>query len=202
MRPGVRSWMLIFPSCLSLCAACTHSPPSSLPSTFAPCSMAGVGPVDSSWRQVRASGFTFCVPASWRPSGAATDSVDPTLWHGREGSVTWHLGRPESTSSMGRRADITVAVVTTGTPVLAPPYPAAPSASTGDAESCAQPANTPYVVDSVTVVVTQTACRGTWMTTAWSTTPAMYVQGQTHAVENTKVLNAIMVTIRFASTKH
>jgi len=163
--------------------------------------MAGVGLVDSSWRQVRASGFTFCVPASWRPSGRATDSVDAPLWHGKEGSVTWHLGRPASTRAMEQRADVTVAVVTTGTPVPAPSFPAAPSASTADAESCAPPGNTPYVVDSVTVVVTQTACRGTWMTTAWSTTPAMYIQGQTHAVEHTKVLNAIMVTIRFASAK-
>jgi len=91
------------------------------------------------------------------------------------------------------------AVVVTRVVPVGTPIPSAPSAPPPDVESCAQPTNTPYVVDSVAVVVTQTACRGTWVITAWSTTPAIYVQGQTHSAANTKVLNAIMVTLRFAS---
>jgi hypothetical protein len=37
------------------------------------------------------------------------------------------------------------------------------------------------------------------MTTAWSTTPAVYVQGEAHSPEQAQLLNAIVVTIRFSS---
>ncbi len=61
--------------------------------------------------------------------------------------------------------------------------------------------NTPFTTDDVVVIVTQTACRGTWTTTAWSTTPAVYVQGAAESADAAKLLNAIMVTIRFASKR-
>jgi hypothetical protein len=58
------------------------------------------------------------------------------------------------------------------------------------------------MVDSVVVVVTQAACRGTWTTTAWSTAPEIYIQGEAHSPANAMVLNAIVVTIRFAAVGH
>jgi len=39
------------------------------------------------------------------------------------------------------------------------------------------------------------------MTTAWSTAPAIYVQGEAHSPKEARLLNAIMVTIRFASPR-
>ncbi len=184
--------------CLALCVACTRSVPSTVPVAFTPCPISGVGPVDSSWRQVRASGFTFCIPGSWRPSRPASDSLDARSWRGKEGLVTWNLGRSESISPPAKRMDIVGTVATVGG---MPPPPANPAPPMRRPESCSQPMNTPYRVDSVVVVVTQSACRGTWTTTAWSTAPAIYVQGEAHSAEEAKLLNAIMVTIRFASLR-
>src|SRR5437667_5174470 len=69
---------------------------SSQTAPVAPCAIPGVGTPDSVWHQVRASGFTFCVPPAWEPSGHSHDSIDAQRWHGYGGSVTWDLGRPRS----------------------------------------------------------------------------------------------------------
>ena len=53
-----------------------------------PCAIPGVGTPDSLWRQVRASGFTFCVPGDWRPSGRARDSLDAQRWNGKIGRAS------------------------------------------------------------------------------------------------------------------
>jgi len=79
--------------------------------------------------------------------------------------------------------------------------PTNPAPATVRRDSCLEPTTTPYTIDSVVVVVTQNACKGIWKTTAWSTTPTIYVQGEAHSAEKAMLLNAIMVTIRFASAK-
>src|ERR1044072_5667328 len=78
---------------LATLVACSPAPPGPVPVEFAPSRWAGVGPVDSSWRQVRGPGFTFCIPGAWRASKPAADSLDPKSWRGPEGSVTWGTGR-------------------------------------------------------------------------------------------------------------
>ena len=194
MRQDLRSLAIVF----ALCVACTRAVPSTLPVAFMPCPISGVGPVDSSWRQVRGSGFTFCIPGSWQPSRQTSDSLDARTWRGKEGSVTWGLGRPESIGPEVRRAEIVGAV---GTPGGMPPPPVSPAPRLQRPEPCALPTNTPFMVDSVALVATMTLCRGIWTTTAWSTAPAIYVQGQAHSAEQAKLLNGIMVTIRFVSPK-
>jgi len=191
-----------FPVLLSSsCIACAHAVPSTIPVALTHCPIAGVGPVDSSWHQVRASGFTFCVPGAWRPSRAALDSLDPRAWSGKEGSIVWGVGQPDSLGVQARRAaHISVPIVRSGT--VGPVGPGTVSSSGRVPAPCLEPTTTPYTFDSVVVVVTQTACHGTWMTTAWSTTPAVYVQGQAHSPEKAQLLNAIMVTIRFTSPSH
>src|ERR1051325_11089424 len=87
--------------CLATLVACSQAPHGPVPVAFTPCRLAGVGPVDSSWRQVRGSGFTFCIPGAWRASKPAADSLDPKSWRGPEGSVTWGTGRPASLLSAG-----------------------------------------------------------------------------------------------------
>ncbi len=197
MTHDLRSLTLLSTPCLALCVACTRSVPSTLPVAFTACPISDVGPVDSSWRQVRASGFTFCIPGSWRPNRPGSDSLDAKAWRGKEGSVTWGLGRPESTRPVATAMVVTGTIVTGGMNPP-PPNPAPPMTRS---KPCAPSTNTPYTVDSVLVVVTQNACRGTWTTTAWSTAPAIYVQGQTHSPNDAKLLNAIMVTIRLASPR-
>jgi len=201
MRYHLRSPTLFAALCGALCVACTHSVPSTLPMAFTPCPVSGLGPVDSSWRQVRAAGFTFCIPRSWRPSRPASDSLDARAWRGKEGSLTWDLGRPASITPSDTVRVVTVTIGTVGG--MSPP-PANPAPLTRQSMPClpsSQPTNTSFIVDSVIVVVTQAACRGTWITTAWSTAPAIYVQGEAHSPEEARLLNAIMVTIRFALPK-
>ena len=197
MSQDLRSPTILFALCLALGVACARPVPSTLSASFTPCPISRLGPVDSSWRQVRGSGFTFCIPGSWRPSRQTSDSLDARAWRGQEGSVTWGVGRPEATGPTVRRAEIVGAVGTTG----GMPLPPANPAPIQRPASCSPVTNTPFTVDSVAVVVTQTACRGTWMTTAWSSAPAIYVQGVAFSAENAKLLNAIMVTIRFASLR-
>ena len=181
------------------CVACTHAVRSALQAAPLPCPISEPGRVDSSWHLVRASGFRFCVPGSWRPTHVASDSVDARVWSGKEGSVTWGVGRPQSVSRQDQVAEITgtVSVISQGS-MPAPPLPPSPPQPQMVERLCPPPPTTTYTVDSIVVVVTQAMCRGTWRTTAWSTAPAVYVQGETHSAENAKLLNAIIVTIRFA----
>ena len=200
MRYHLRSPTLLSALCVALCVACTHSAPSTLPLAFTPCPVSGLGPVDSSWRQVRASGFSFCIPGSWRPTRPASDSLDARAWRGKEGSLTWDLGRPASISPSDTVMVITATIMTVG----GMPPPANPTQPTRQPKPClpsSSPTHTSFIVDSVIVVVTQAACRSTWMTTAWSTAPAIYVQGEAHSPKEARLLNAIMVTIRFASPR-
>jgi len=193
MRRNLKPWWLLPTVCFGFSAACSHAPSSALPLAFKPCQVSGVGPVDSSWRQVRASGFTFCIPGTWRPGEPASDSLDPKSWSGQEGSVTWGLGRPASIYPPGPVSEGTMPVVVV--PRGALPNPGGP---TGSVKSlCLQPTATPITIDSVVVSVTQTSCHSVWTTTAWSAAPSMYVQGEAHTSERAKLLNAIIVTIRF-----
>jgi hypothetical protein len=54
------------------------------------------------WREIRAAGFTFCVPASWRSHGpAAGPALDPRTWRSPTpsddpwaASIVWGTGAP------------------------------------------------------------------------------------------------------------
>ena len=81
-----------------------------------PCAVPVPEPAREPWRQVRATGFTFCVPASWRPTGRPEGrSVDARTWRGGSGSITWGRGeyRPQRTESR-------IAIVRAGEPLPSP----------------------------------------------------------------------------------
>jgi len=198
MRRDSQSVWLAPALCFVLTAACSRASPSTVPVALVPCRLTGVGPVDSSWRQVRGSGFTFCIPGTWRSSGLGSDSLDPKSWSGREGSVTWGRGQPTSMYPPGPVAEATMPIVRVPAGML--PNPGGPTGTIK--RLCLDPTITPITIDSVVVVVTQIACRGIWKTTAWSSTAGMYVQGQTSSAERAKLLNAIIVTLRFAPANH
>lgn len=171
------------------------------PATIASCAVAGVGSPDSAWRQVRGSGFTFCVPADWHARGHGRGSLDAKDWTGNDGRVTWDLGT--APSSMPERAgDITgtVTVISPGTPVQLPPPE--PSPTPGDASLCQEPTTTPRLVDGVVLFITQGHCEGTWITTAWSVKPRMYVRGEAHGEETAKLQAQVMQTVRFAAPSY
>ncbi len=44
------------------------------------------------WLEVQAEGFTFCVPAAWRPVGSYRNGVAPRTWRGEGGKIEWGRG--------------------------------------------------------------------------------------------------------------
>jgi hypothetical protein len=178
-----------------LCLALGGLHSQATPVTPAPCAVPSVGSPDSVWRQVRASGFTFCVPASWKPGGHAHDSVDAPQWKGDGTSVAWGVGRPRSGLGRGTTAEGRSPIVGRGSGVVGPPPPPVRT------QKCEPPTNTPVPVDGGVVLVTQVQCDGVnWTTTGWSTAPAIYVQGEAHSAERADLLVRIMRTIRFTSS--
>lgn len=85
---------LLFASLLlvPLSAAAQESPQPSAAEAMRPCTAVVPGADLAGWKEVRATGFTFCVPANWRASGRARDGVDAPTWRGGGGEVTWGTG--------------------------------------------------------------------------------------------------------------
>ncbi len=179
---------------LSVCVlfCCGGQPLLAMQVAVVPCAVPGVGSPDSLWRQVRASGFTFCVPASWKPSGHAHDSVDAPQWKGDGTSVTWGLGRPPSGIGRISSAEISGRIVygSSGMGTMEPARVVI--------HKCEPATNIPFTVDGGIVLITQVRCEGVnWTTTGWSTAPAIYVQGEAHTAQLAELLVRIMRTIRF-----
>lgn len=97
-------------------AAAQESPPATTDPEVRPCSVTVPGTDVTGWKEVRAAGFTFCVPASWRPAGRARNGVDARTWRGAGGEVAWGTGTYRSTTTI-----TTVVTVRSGDPLPAPP---------------------------------------------------------------------------------
>ncbi len=173
------------------------------PATFAQasrpatsCPVAGVASVDSTWRQVHASGFTFCVPGSWRAQGHGQDQVDARDWAGVEGSITWDTGAPPRITRPHRQYEITGTItnVAPGQPIPPPTPQAAPTPA--GPEPCLQPTTTPHLAGNVVLFITRDNCEGTWTTTAWSAQPRIYVRGQVRSEQAAELLRLVMQTIQ------
>ena|SRR2546425_7110742 len=192
----MRHTRLLLTLIAALGGACGGRPSQVAPVALMPCAVPGVGTPDSVWHQVRASGFTFCVPVSWQPSGHAHDSTDAQHWKGENGLVVrWGLGRPPLPIVVGY--EVTGTVSRPGTVFrggAAPPLP-----MPRHQFQCSRPlqSNTPLTVDGGSLVVTQVLCQSTWTMTAWSTAPAIYVQGEAHSAQDADVLLTVLQTIRF-----
>lgn len=80
-------------ACALLLAGCAAAPAPRGP-VPAPCPADDVPPGRvGEWRLVRGEGFTFCVPARWRPAGEApSPGADPAAWSGDGGTVAWGVG--------------------------------------------------------------------------------------------------------------
>lgn len=171
-------------------AACGGKSSTPTPLVLTPCQVSGVGSPDSVWHQVRGAGFTFCIPPSWQPSGRGKDTTDARRWTGNQGWVTWGVGSPPASSM--RRAEITGTVVTEGS--APPPAPYNPPA---DAAGCGTPSMKPVTVDGVSLLIRDSRCGGKWTTLAWSTAPAMFIQGEVNNPAAAELLKTVMQTIRF-----
>lgn len=181
----------------AICAAFTSASSANGPRGATTCGVSDIPSVDSTWRAVHATGFRFCVPGSWKAKGSSSDSVDAKRWEGDGGLwVTWDLGRPRTIAAGGgeTRQSATAGVVRTAPGSNPAMNPAPPNKWD---EHCPEPTADTFMADSVVVVVNQSKCRGIWMTTAWSTAPAVYIQGQARSEEAARTLNAVVVTIHF-----
>jgi hypothetical protein len=101
---------------------------------------------------------------------------------------------PSLTLMLAQGAVMTV----TGTivsPATNAPTPLPPD---GSSQPCSQPTNTPLMIGGVALMVTQVDCQGTWTTTAWSTAPEIYVQGQAHTPKLAALQLSVIQTIRFS----
>lgn len=77
-----------------LLAACGAHHGSAAPAPTAavvPCAVFVPNADSLDWKLVAATGFTFCVPARWRPAGARG-------WRGDGASIEWAVGSPPQTS--------------------------------------------------------------------------------------------------------
>lgn len=175
-----------------LCAAQAGSPPA----PPAPCAVPGVGAPGAPWRLVRASGFTFCVPSDWRPSGHAPDSLDAPQWNVAGGSLTWSVGQSPAMSSEciieGRMQAVDEGVLGRN------PTPAGPPEIRTSDRPRRQPA-TPMTVDGVTLVIDQFECQGRWMTTVLGTGPRVVITAVAHTLQTAQQQLAAIHTIRFAT---
>lgn len=83
-------------------AGCASQPRMAESGAGFPACTAPPSPTDMLWREIRAAGFTFCVPASWRSHGpAAGPALDPRTWRSPTppndpwaASIAWGTGAP------------------------------------------------------------------------------------------------------------
>jgi len=68
-----------------------RTPPTPSPSAEpVACPLGDVQPDLATWRQVRADGFTFCVPSDWRAAGGDRSKI----WRHGVSSIEWGTGTP------------------------------------------------------------------------------------------------------------
>lgn len=154
------------------------SPTAVLPACTAPPSQA-----DTLWREVRAAGFTFCVPGSWRPHGTTGGAaLDPRTWRSGSASIEWGTGVPPTRLTLK-----------TETVVMREGQP--PPQTTGR----------PDVRHYTELLGGRTAEVSEWHfpdlhhTEARWRDPAVYLQGETRSATTAQLLLRIHRTVRFTS---
>ncbi len=178
----------------ALCVVCGHLSSQATPVKLPSCTIPGVGTPDSVWRQVRAAGFSFCVPASWQPRGHAHDSLDATRWNAARGSyVTWGRGRPLDEGSTRRSITGRIGRLTPGSNPRPTPSPEPPP------EACSR-STTPVTVEGGILLINQVHCDNTWTITAFSTAPTIYLKGEAHSQDEAERLLLVMQTVQFPSS--
>ena len=190
-------------SLAALLATCSHPTSAAAPASpvaSAACRVTDVLSVDSTWREVRGAGFTFCIPGTWQPRGRAERGADAKMWKGAIGGVVWDEGKPPTLIDPHQTFEVTGRVVVVQRGQVPPgtqdvvPLPPDPNEQT-----CKPPVNQTFQTGAVSMVLTQVDCQGIWTVTGWSVAPAMYVQGVAHGPAADATLVSMVATIRFAA---
>jgi hypothetical protein len=129
------------------------------------------------WKEVQATGFTFCVPANWRPAGRARDGVDARTWRGGGGEVKWGTGEYRSSKVVTR-----VVTVRAGNPLPEPPGVKRFS----------------EVIGGKLADLHDNEFEGDFYTGAKWTNPAVYVVGESRDAPTARLHLQVFRTVRFA----
>jgi hypothetical protein len=130
------------------------------------------------WREVRANGFTFCVPPDWRPRGRGRNGMDARAWRGAEGELRWGTGG-ERSPFVGRE----VVRVPAGEPMTVPRPPTVHSHT--------------ELVGGAEAVVRDNVFGGEHLVGAWWESPAAQIDGRADNAAGAALLLDICRTVRF-----
>ncbi|MGH7662705.1 MAG: hypothetical protein ACRENI_00155 [Gemmatimonadaceae bacterium] len=133
------------------------------------------------WQEVRATGFTFCVPANWRPvGGSPAGDHDATTWRGDGGSISWRVGeyRP-------RPIRTEIATVRVGDPL--------PAASPGEIRHFDE------VIGGRRATLWDNQFEGEYYTGAKWVSPAIYLEGETRSRGSARLQLDVYRTVRFTA---
>ncbi len=169
------------------CAGAVYVPP---PLTSASCAVPGYGSATAPWRQIHASGFTFCIPGTWRPSSGAARGLDANVWSGPGGAVSW-----SSTGPLPRivtRDCVTIRNARTWQAM----GPTTCTTTSNPAPQCSAATKRSEDVNGLTIEVAEADCEGLHITTA--TAPGIYLRAAADEKDVATLELAMFVTIRAA----
>lgn len=141
----------------------------------APCSLAATNPTLATWREVRATGFTFCLPADWHPGGSTPGRV----WHHEFASIEWRTGTYRPT-----RIRQEIVEVPAGSPL--PDQP-----PNGQVDRFTE------TIGGQTADLWRNRLGGDFFTGAKWTTPAVYIIGKADGMTTAELEIRIYRTVRF-----
>jgi hypothetical protein len=181
---------LFLPLLLVPCAAAAQeAPQAGTPTGARPCAVTLAGADLTGWKEVRATGFTFCVPGEWRSFGRARGGTDAPTWRSGSSTITWGTG-----NYRGKVVTTTITTVVIegraagGLPSSLPAAPAAPGRVRQFSET----------IDGVTADLWDNEFDGVSYTGArWSTPRAVHVSGESRDVRNAALQLQIYRTVRF-----
>ena len=166
---------------LAACAARTGTPDATAYLTPGSTCRVPTPTTDSLGREVRAAGFTFCVPVSWRSQGrAASAAVDPRTWRSASGTITWGTGDPPTRD-----------MIATKTVVLREGDPPPQSMPRPDVRNYTES------LGGRTAEVTEMHGQNLHLTEARWRDPAVYLHGESRTFATAQLLLAIHRTVRF-----
>jgi hypothetical protein len=183
-----KAWLFLSLLLVPCGSAAQETPQPSAPADEPACAVTLAGADLTGWKEVRATGFTFCVPGGWRPSGRARNGVDARTWRSGSSSVAWGTEVPERI----RVATTTTVVVVTdrsvGGTAPPPPTPMVPGRVRTFSE----------VIGGTPADLWDNEFEGVHYTGAkWSTPRPVYVTGESRDDRSASIQLQVYRTVRF-----
>lgn len=172
-------------------AACARRSPAPTPATVISCAVPGFGSPERPWRAARGAGFTYCVPADWRPSRSAKRGVDANTWYGDGGSVAWQVGQVPPVVVVRNRIGGSI-----------PPVPGLREQVESRLPGCREPDISVEVIDerqaSVTSLVCQGQDQGRFQTIVVWEWPVLRFRAEANRASTAELQRLVYRTVRFS----